>query len=210
MSHILLIKLCNYTLSSILNTLDTYLHFKIFESVKRNITRYIHLLISMHVWYNDLDIGIDFECTYNYIYSISLFFQVTMKLKVADNGNVVAIRQQEVSADVNFDNRSWLSNNTDSRSYSYNSRHNHSQFNSNFNFYDSRDSTDFLRSSGARIDAFNRDSNTNTICNRQYRINAENNGLFLNSLNNQQTTNLEGSTNNTFSTRESFLGEFPT
>lgn len=132
-----------------------------------------------------------------------------MKLKVADNGNVVAIRHQDVSADVNFDNRSWHSNNTNSRN-SYNSRYNNSQFNSNFNFYDSRDSADFLESTNARIEGFNRNSNTNTICNRQYRINAENNGLFLNSLNNQQTTNLEGSTDTTNSTRESFLGEFPT
>lgn len=132
-----------------------------------------------------------------------------MKWKVADNGNVVAIRQQEVSADVNFDNRRWLSNNIDSRS-SYNSRYNNSQFNSNCNFYDSRNSIDFLESTDARIEAFNRDSNPNTVCNRQYKINSENNGLFLNSLNNQQTTNLEGSTDSTFSTGESFLGEFPT
>lgn len=132
-----------------------------------------------------------------------------MKLKVADNGNVVAIRQRELSADVNFDNRSWLSNNIDSRN-SYNSRYNNSQFNSNFTFNDSRDSCDFIERTNATIEAFNIDSNTNTICNRQYRINAENNGLFLNSLNNQQTTNLEGSTDTTFSTRESFLGEFPT
>lgn len=136
---------------------------------------------------------------------LSLLSQVTMKLKVADNGNVVAIRQD--SADLNFDNRSWLSNNTDSRN-SYNSRYNISQFNSNFNFYDSGDSSDFLKSTDARIEAFNRDSNNHIVCNRQYRINAENSGLFLNSLNNQQTTNLEGSTDTTFSTRESFLGEF--
>lgn len=132
-----------------------------------------------------------------------------MKLKVADNGNVVAIRQQEVSVDLNFDNRSWLSNSTDSRN-SYNSRYNNSQLNSNFNFYDSTNSTDFLGSTHTSIETFNRDSNTNTICNRQYRINTENNGLFLNSLNNQQTINLEGSTDTTFSTRESFRGEFPT
>lgn len=132
-----------------------------------------------------------------------------MKLKVADNGNVVAIRYQDVSADVNFDNRSWLSNNTDSHN-SYKSQYNNSQFNSNFNFYDSRESTDFLESTNARIEGLNRDSNTNTICNRQYRINAETNGLFLNSLNNQHTTNLEGSTDTPNSTRESFLGEYPT
>lgn len=132
-----------------------------------------------------------------------------MKLKAADNGNVVAIRQQEVSAHADFDNRSWLSNNTDSRN-SYNSRYNNSQFNSNFNFYDSRDSSHFLDSTGTRIDVLNRDSITNTICNRQYRLNAENNGLFLNSLSNKPTTNLESSTDTTFSTRESFLGEFLT
>lgn len=130
-----------------------------------------------------------------------------MKLKAADNGNVVAIRQHEVSAQVNFDNGSWLSNNADSRN-SYNSRYNISRFNSNFNFYDSRDSTDILESTGTRIEALNRDSITNTICNRQYRLNAENNGLFLNSLNNKQTTNLERSAGTTFSSRESFLGEF--
>lgn len=132
-----------------------------------------------------------------------------MRLKqVTDNGNVATINRREVASHRNFDNSSWLTANNTGSSNLYNNivSTDNSQFITNCNVYDSRESTNSLES-GTAIETLQRDdTNANAVCNRQYRLNTQNNINFLRSFNNTQTANLEGATETVFAARESFLG----
>lgn len=132
-----------------------------------------------------------------------------MRLKqITDNGNAAIINRHEVASHRNYDNSSWLTaNNADSRNL-YNNivSTDSSQFISNCNLYDSRESSNTLES-GTTIETLQRDdSNANTVCNRQYKLNTQNNVNFLKSFISTQTANLEGATETVFAPRESFLG----
>lgn len=131
-----------------------------------------------------------------------------MKLKqLTDNGNV-AIKRQEVASHLNFNNRSWLSNNSDSLAVCDNiSRTDNLQYNSNFNAFDSSESA-VLESTGTKIEEFVsiESSDVNAVCNKQYRLNTEKNVNFLITCNNTQTANLEGATETVFALRDSYLG----
>ncbi|XP_049869648.1 schwannomin-interacting protein 1 homolog isoform X3 [Pectinophora gossypiella] len=119
---------------------------------------------------------------------------------VTDNGNIAALNRHEVSSHINYDNRLWLSNNTDSRNeYNNITRTDNSQYNTNFNIYDTRESSDVDRT------IENSTSNITEVYNRQYRLNTETNVNFIKSCVN--TANLEGVTETIVAQRENFLGD---
>ncbi|XP_063617612.1 probable basic-leucine zipper transcription factor J isoform X2 [Cydia splendana] len=131
-----------------------------------------------------------------------------MRIKqITDNGNLAAENGRQILSHVNSDNRSWLPNHTSSE-YFYNNinRTEHFQFNSNYN--NSSITTGLIRNNSVQNkNATNETSNLTAepVCNTLYRLNNQNNPVFLN-LNNTEASNLEGATENFLAPRESFLG----
>ncbi|XP_063529872.1 probable basic-leucine zipper transcription factor S isoform X2 [Cydia strobilella] len=131
-----------------------------------------------------------------------------MRIKqITDNGNVAAENRHQILSHINSGNRGWLPNNTSSE-YFYNNinRTKHFQFNSNYN--SSTIITGLFRNNSVQSkNVTNETSNLTAepVCNTLYRLNNQNNPVFLN-LNNTETSNLEGATENFLAPRESFLG----
>ncbi|XP_061707249.1 putative uncharacterized protein DDB_G0282133 isoform X4 [Cydia pomonella] len=131
-----------------------------------------------------------------------------MKIKqITDNGNVAAENGHQIPSHINSSNRGWLPNKTSSE-YFYNNinRTEHSQFNSNYN--NSNITTGLFRNNTVqKKNVTNETSNLTAepVCNTLYRLNNQNNPVFLN-LNNTEASNLEGATENFLAPRESFLG----